>query len=117
MLLGVIPIGIKIGAVTPVRFENWDIIPDDRQTRHETIGGIEVQDFGHVEEGDTITCDVTLRSADADLIFDYWHNRTRVNVIDEGGTVYENMRVLVKRYPRIKYFPLYYAVKLEFWRK
>ena len=108
---------IKIGGVIPTRFENWDITPDDRQQRFETIGGVEVQDFGHVEEGDTISCDVTLSAADAGIIFDYWHNRTRVNVEDEGGTVYENMRVLVKRYPRIKHFSPYYAVKLEFWRK
>lgn len=114
---GVIPIAIKIGTVIPIRFENWDVVPDDRQTRFETIGGVEVQDFGHVEEGDTITCDVTLRGADAGIIFNYWHNRTLVNVEDEGGTVYENMRVVVKRYTRIKYFQQYFEAKLEFWRK
>lgn len=117
MLLGVILIAIKIGEVIPTRFENWDIIPDDRQQRFETIGGVEVQDFGHVEEGDTISCDVTLSAADAEIIYNYWHNRIRVNVEDESGTVYENMRVKVKRYPRIKHFPAYSAVKLEFWRK
>lgn len=117
MPLGVISIGIKIGDVVPERFENWDFIPDDRQKRFETIGGVEVQDFGHVEDGDTITCDVTLRGSDAGIILDYWHTRTRVNVLDEGGTVYENMRVVVRRYPRIKNFPSFYACKLEFWRK
>ena len=108
---------IKIGTVTPTRFENWKVIPDDRQSTFETIGGIEVQDFGHVEEGDKYSCDVTLSAADADIIFDYWHNRIKANVEDEGGQVFENMRVVVKEYNRIKYFPPYFAAKLEFWRK
>ena len=112
-----IPIAIKIGDVIPTRFENWDITPDDRQSRIETIGGVEVQDFGRVEEGDTIICNVTLSAADASTIYSYWHNRTLVNVIDEGGGVYENLRVVVKKYSRIKYFPSYVAAELEFWRK
>ena len=110
-------IAIKIGEVIPTRFENWGVTPDDRQQRINTIGGVEVQDFGHVEDGDTITCDVTLQGADAGIIFDYWHNRTRVNVIDEGDYVYPNMRVVIKQYSRIKYFPPYFAAKLEFWGK
>lgn len=117
LLLGVIPIAIKIGDVIPTRSENFNIVPDDRQSRVETIGGIEIQDFGHVEEGDTITCNVTLRADDAAIICSYWHNRTRVNVIDEGGAVYENLRVIVKEYSRIEYFPQFLDAKLEFWRK
>lgn len=117
MQLGVVLIAIKIGGVVPARFEDWDVTPDDRQSRIETIGGIEIQDFGYVEEGDTISCKVTLSGADAATIFSYWHNRTLVNVEDEGGTVYENSRVVVKKYNRIKYFPPYFAVELEFWRK
>ena len=117
MQLGVILIAIKIGEVTPLRFEVWDITPDDRQSQIQTIGGVEVQDFGHVEEGDKISCAVTLSGTDAATIYSYWHNRTLVNVEDEGGTVYENSRVVVKKYSRIKYFPNYFAVELEFWRK
>ena len=30
---------IKIGDVETLRTENWEVIPDDRQTRIETIGG------------------------------------------------------------------------------
>lgn len=115
--MGVILIAIKIGDVIPTRFENWRVIPDDRQKRLNTIGGIEVQDFGHVEEGDTITCDVTLEGADAGTVFDYWHNRTRVNVVDEGDYVYSNMRVRITEYFRIKNFPPAFTAKLEFWRK
>lgn len=108
---------IKISDVIPLRFENWNIIPDDRQSQVETIGGVEVQDFGHVEDGDKFSCDVTLRGADAGTVLSYWHNRTRVNVTEEGGNVIENLRVVVKEYHRIKYFPNYFSAKLEFWRK
>lgn len=108
---------IKIGDVIPIRFENFDVTPDDRQSLVETIGGVEVQDFGHVEDGDKYSCDVTLRGADAGTVLSYWHNRTRVNVEEEGGTLIKNLRVVVKKYNRIKYFPSYFAAKLEFWRK
>ena len=110
-------IAIKIGGVVPTRFEDWNVTPDDRQSKIETIGGVEVQDFGHAEEGDTLSCKVTLSGADAATIFSYWNKRTLVNVEDEGGIVYENSRVVVKKYSRIKCFPPYFAVELEFWRK
>ena len=117
MRSGAILIAIKIGEVTPLRFEGWDITPDDRQSQIETIGGVEVQDFGHVEEGDKISCAVTLSGSDAATIYSYWHNRTLVTVTGESGITYNNSRVVVKAYSEIKHFPTYFAIKLEFWRK
>lgn len=117
MRLAVIQIAIKIGDITPLRAENWLIVPDDRQSLVETIGGVEVQDFGRVEDGDKFSCAVTLAGGDASTLFDYWHNRTRVTVIDEGAQNFENMRVVVKEYTRLTPFTSYFSAKLEFWRK
>lgn len=107
---------IKIGAVDALSAENSGVIPDDRQSIIETIGGVVVQDFGHIEEGDKFTYTVTFRPEDATIIRNYWHNRTRVNVVDECGNVLENMRVVVKRYKYEPNFKNYYRAELELWK-
>ena len=99
-----------------MRTENWKVIPDDRQTQIETIGGKVVQDFGHVEEGDNFSCSVTLSAANAITLFDYWNNRTLVTVRDVAGKEWESLRVVVKKYGYVDRFESYYAVDLEFWR-
>ena len=112
----VIPIHIKIGEVQTMGVENWNIEPDDRQTLIQTIGGVAVQDFGHCKEGDKISCEVTIHAEDATKIYQYWHNRELVNVEDEGGNIYENMRVRVKKYQYLTGFKKYLQADLEFWR-
>lgn len=97
--------------------KDWQVIPDDRVTLIQTIGGVAVQDFGHVEEGDKFSCKVTLHKADAEIIYNYWHNRTRVTVEDQAGNIFENMRVIVKNYSYLDGFKKYYKATLEFWRK
>ncbi len=114
--MGAIQIHIKIGEIQTLSVENWKIIPDDRQTQIETVGGVEVQDFGHVEEGDKFSCNVTVKKSDANILFDYWHKRTFVDVEDEGGEVYKNLRVVVKSYGYLSGFKKYLQVQLEFWR-
>ena len=107
---------IKIGDVTTLSVDNWQVSPDDRQSTIEFIGGVVVQDFGHVTDGDKISCNVAVSAADAGTIYDYWHNRILVNVTDESGYVYENLRVVVKKYSYVKYFPTHFEIELEFWR-
>ena len=108
---------IKIGEVQTMEVSGWDITPDDRQTLIQTIGGVEVQDFGHCEEGDKITCSVTFHAEDKPTLFRYWHDRELVQVEDEAGNIYQNMRVIVKKYQYLKGFKKYYRADLEFWRK
>ena len=96
--------------------KNWQVTPDDRQSLIQTIGGVAVQDFGHCKEGDKISCEVTIHAEDATKIYQYWHNRELVNVEDEGGKIYENMRVRVKKYQYLKGFKKYLQADLEFWR-
>ena len=107
---------IKIGEVNTMSVENWRTITDDRQELIKTIGGVIVQDFGHISEGDNFSCIVTLRADAAFVLYRYWHNRTRVDVTDEAGNIFENMRVVVKEYSYVPHFCNYYRVSLEFWR-
>lgn len=112
-----IPIHIKIGDYETLGTENWAVIPDDRQTRVETIGGIEIQDFGRVPEGDSYSCKATMESAVGAEVAEYWHNRTKVTVRDTGGVEHHGMRVIIKKYGYVDRFEEFFWAELEFWRK
>ena len=116
MPLEVIPIHIHIGEVKTLSVENWQIVPDDRQQLLEIVGGVVVQDFGHIAEGDRISCAVVVTAVDWEKIKGYWDSRAMVSVTDEGGSVLPSMRVVVKSYEYMAHFPKVYKVSLEFWR-
>ena len=109
-------IHIQIGSVRTLEVENWQIIPDDRQEQIEIVGGSVVQDFGHVPEGDKISCSVTVFTSGWETIKDYWDSRQKVDITDEAGTVWENMRIVVKSYEYVPRFPKAMKATLEFWR-
>lgn len=114
--LEVIPIHIHIGKVRTLSVENWQTIPDDRQQLLEIVGGAVVQDFGHVTEGDRISCAVVVTARDWEKIKGYWDSRAMVSVTDEGGNILPSMRVVVKSYEYMAHFPKVYKLSLEFWR-
>ena len=116
MPLEVIPIHIHIGEVRTLSVENWQIVPDDRQQLLEIVGGAVVQDFGHIPEGDRISCSVTVADTDWEKIKGYWDSRAMVSVTDEGGNILPSMRVVVKSYEYMAHFPKVYKLSLEFWR-
>lgn len=109
-------IHIQIGDVRTLEVENWQILPDDRQQQIEIVGGAAVQDFGHIEEGDKISCTVAVLSDGWETIKGYWDRRQKVHISDEAGLVWPNMRVVVKSYGYIPRFPKAIKVTLEFWR-
>ena len=111
-----IPIHIQIGDVRTLEAENWQVLPDDRQRMVEIVGGMAVQDFGHVAQGDRISCTVTVLAADWEKIKRYWDEREKVDVTDEAGNVWHNMRVTVKAYAYVPHFSKAYKLTLEFWR-
>ena len=113
--LEVIPIHIHIGEVKTLSVENWQIA-DDRQQLLEIVGGMVVQDFGHIPEGDRISCTVVVTARDWEKIKSYWDSRAMVSVTDEGGSVLPSMRVVVKSYEYMAHFPKAYKISLEFWR-
>ena len=99
-----------------LRTEDWNVIPDDRQTRIETIGGVVVQDFGGNVGGDTYSCKVTLEAAAAQILSGYWYDRRLVTVRDVSGRELQNMRVVIKKYGYVYRFEEnYYWAELEFW--
>jgi len=107
---------INIGGIRTLLVENWEIIPDDRQQTVEIIDGVAVQDYGHVESGDKIGCSVTVSKTGWNTIRKYWNERMPVDVEDEAGNLYKNLRVVVKSWRYVNRFPDYYTLKLEFWR-
>ena len=109
-------IHIAIGSVKTLEVENWQIVPDDRQEQIEIVGGVAVQDFGHIEEGDRISCSVTVLAAGWEIIKGYWDARQPVDISDEAGVVWKNMRVVVKSYEYVPHFPKAIKATLEFWR-
>ena len=109
-------IHIQVGDVQTLEVENWQITPDDRQQQVEIVGGVAVQDFGHVTEGDKVSCSVTVLADGWETIKGYWDSRQLVNISDEAGVVWENMRVVVKSYQYVPHFPHAVKATLEFWR-
>ena len=109
-------IHIQIGEVRTLDADNWQIIPDDRQQQVEIIGGMAVQDFGHVEAGDKVSCNVTMTIENWGAVCGYWNSRQSVQITDEGGNVWPNMRVVVKSYQYVSRFPKAVKATLEFWR-
>ena len=63
-----VKIHIAIGDITTLDTENWQVVPDDRQQLVEIIGGVAVQDFGHVAAGDKISCTGRVRKRDFDTL-------------------------------------------------
>lgn len=106
---------IELGRVKTLSVENWRVIPDDRQTMYEVIGGVVVQDFGHVADGDKISCKIAVQEVDAPILVGYWHNREPINVVDEAGHVWSNRRLVIKSYSYKPYFADVYEAEIELW--
>ena len=109
-------IHIQIGSVRTLEVDNWQIVPDDRQQQIEIVGGVVVQDFGHVAEGDKVSCSVTVFAEGWETIKGYWDSRQKVTMTDEAGNMWSDMRVVVKSYEYVPHFPKAYKLTLEFWR-
>ena len=107
---------IEIGTAKTLNCEKWTVNPDNRIEMIRKIGGNIVQDNGHIESGDKITCSCNVDNANKETIFTYWQNQTKVTIKDESGISHSNMRVIVTRYAKIEKFPSYWTIDFEFWR-
>lgn len=108
---------LKIGdAVAFRRPEDWSFVPDDRQEIHQTIDGVVVEDYGHVDSGDTISTTVILSYENYVKVYNYWIHRTKVTLIDHAGMTWDNMRVVVKKDSYVDRHENYHKLDLEFWR-
>ncbi len=107
----------KIGDAVPFNNpENFQMLPDDRQQKIEVMGGVVVQDYGHIEAGDSFSFSAIFDSTNAALIFSYWDTRTLVTYINETGSSYANCRVVVKSFSYINRHAKFYKINLEIWR-
>lgn len=108
---------IKIGDAETLQTTDWSVIPDDRQTRLDTIGGKIVQDFGLVEEGNSYSCKATLSAEAGEVVQEYFRSREFVTVRDAGGREIPHMRVIIKKYGYVDRFEKnYFWAEFEFWR-
>ena len=96
----------RIGKCCPTTVSAW----------WKSSGSTVVQDFGHVAQGDRISCAVTVLADGWEKIKRYWDAREKVDVTDEAGNVWHNMRVTVKAYAYVPHFSKAYKITLEFWR-
>lgn len=108
---------IRIGEVETLRTEDWSVIPYARREQVEIVGGFVEQDFGRIESGDNYSCSVTVTSAGANKIGEYWSSNEAVTVRDVNGLEIENLKVTIKRYGYVERFKGYVWAELEFQRK
>lgn len=108
---------LKIGdAVAFKRPESWTITPDDRQEKHETIGGVVVEDYGVVDAGETIATTAIFNYYNYLKVLEYWRSRQKVPVIDVAGIDHGALRVVVKSDTYIDRFESFHKLELEFWK-
>ena len=94
---------------------NETFTPDDRQQTIEVIGGVVVQDFGHVSAGDKISWTLQFDSSAWATIKTWWNARNMVTVTDAAGNAH-TVRIVVKSYSYVPYFESKAVnVTLELW--
>lgn len=108
---------MKIGNVCTFKTpEDWEYTPDDRQEVVKLIGGNTVQDYGHIESGDKMSCTCLFYRDDFETVKGYWNSRLLVDVQDEAGNIYKNCRVVIKSWSYQSRFSDYVKTTIEFWR-
>ena len=89
---------------------------DDRVEKIELINGNTVQDYGHIESGDTDTFTCVFSAENFERIKALWATRTRIAFTDENGTVHNNLRLVFRNYRPVNKFPNYIILTFELWR-
>ena len=107
---------IRIGDVWSLSNpESETITPDDRQQTIEILGGVSVQDFGHIEAGDKIAWTLDFSPEAWQTVKGYWDSRAIVDIRDAGGGTFRG-RVVVKSYRRKPRFESHITANIEIWR-
>lgn len=96
--------------------ESCTITVDNRIEKIQLINGNTVQDYGHIESGDTFTISALFKRSDFDALMTLWNNRTPVTFKDESGHTYANCRLVIKSYKYETKFPSYVMLEFEIWR-
>lgn len=96
--------------------ESTEYTFDNRIEKIELINGNAVQDYGHVESGDTYQLECMFTRANYLRVLQLWKAREFVTYTDEAGIVNEHMRLVCRRVRRDKNFRDYYFLTFELWR-
>ena len=97
--------------------ERCTLIFSDRVEKIETLGGIVVQDLGHIEDDDVFFIECMFTVENCARVSELWESRTKVRFTDTAGVVYNEMRIVIKELTRDKDFPKYIMMKFELWGK
>lgn len=108
---------VKIGEAIALNAPNETIVPDDRQTKIQTIGGNVIQDYGHVQSGDVVQwSNLQMEQVEAEKIESYWNSRQTVTCMNAGMQTF-SARVVVKSWKRLPRFERKAVeMNLELWK-
>ena len=109
---------VTIGSVRSVgRSKDFETAPDDRQELVKIIGGVTVEDYGVVDDGEIISFSAIFSAADYETLKGYWSSRTLVPVILDDGRTINNARVVIRRTTYADdLLNSYKNVQIEIWR-
>lgn len=97
--------------------ESEEFIIDDRVEKIELINGNVVQDYGHIESGDSITLQCLFTAENYQRFKTLWLKRgNTVSYTDEAGNVHHNLRIVYRGMRRLPKFPTFFLIKFELWR-
>ena len=89
---------------------------DDRIEKIELINGNAVQNYGHIESGDTFSLTAIFKKTDYQRIVNLWESDTKINYTDESGEVHQNLRLVLRRKKYLAKFPKYVELTFELWK-
>lgn len=99
------------------RTTDMEIVPDDRQEIVKTIGGVVVEDYGVITNGEITTLSCVFSATDYSTLLNYWSNRTKVTVTLDDGTIINNARIVIRRTQFAnEVLNKYKKVYMEVWR-
>lgn len=108
---------IKINNIESFRSpESVNFTVDDRIEKIQLINGNCVQDYGHIDSGDQFNVTAIFKKSDFNSIVSLWQNRTLVDYTDDGGIVWQGMRIVLRSYQYVAKYPDYVTLNLELWR-
>ena len=96
--------------------ESSEIIFDDRKTKIPIIGGVVLQNYGHIAEGDAFALTCVFSKENYERLESLWLEDQRVSFTDESGTVHNDLTLYFIRRRYIPKFPDYVTLIFELWR-
>lgn len=95
---------------------SFEVFFDDRIEKIELINGNTVQNYGHIQSGDSFALTCTFSYANYLRICALWESDTRVSFTDEAGEVWLNMRLVLRKEKYVSKFPAFVDLTFELWR-